>query len=162
MPRAERQYVRVYHDDLQRDYGTVWVDDAALATWLRLLVVADKMWPSIPELPRSVKPRPLGTLVEKKLVVLLPAHGYRIRGHDEERRKRQESARNAAGVRWDSERSAEVMPSPRPSPSPSPKDPPNPPRGARSRTSGNVDRKAKPESLGSILRRAAQVGHDAA
>jgi len=113
MPRAERQYVRVYHDDLQRDYAAVYADDAALATWLRLLVVADRMWPSMPELPRSVKRRPLAVLTTPSpitgaaIVELLPDHRYLVRGLNGERQKRLDSARNAAGVRWDSARNAE-------------------------------------------------------
>ena len=56
--KPDRRYVRVYDDDLRRDYPKVWHDDRALATWLRLLSIADKMWPTIPELPRSVQARP--------------------------------------------------------------------------------------------------------
>lgn len=115
MTRVDRHYVRVYHDDLQRDYPAIYADDAALAAWLRLLVVADKMWPSIPELPRSIRPRALYTLVESGLVEQLPGHCFRIRGHDAERAKRQQSAKDAAASRWQSKGNAagtaERMPS---------------------------------------------------
>ena len=53
----DRKYVRVYYNDMIRDYPEVWADDAQLATWLRLLATADPMWPTPPELPRSVKAR---------------------------------------------------------------------------------------------------------
>lgn len=99
--RTERHYVRVYHDDLMRDYPESWGDDAILATWLRLLVIADKMWPAMPELPRSVKPRPLSALVSVGLVELVGSHGYRVRGLDAERTRRRDAARNAAASRWD-------------------------------------------------------------
>ena len=159
-----RPYVRVYHDALMTDYPEVYGNDGALATWLRLLVIADKMWPAPAELPRWARAKALAILTESGLVQLMPPHCFRIKGYDTERTARQDAARNAAAVRWQSGRNAEPMPSPRPSPSPSPKDPPNPPRGARSRTNGRttVDRKAKPESIGAILRRAAEMGHGAA
>lgn len=124
MSRAERPYIRIYHDDLMRDYPHVWKDDAALAAYARLLVVADKMWPTLPELPRSVKPRALAVLNQpnadgKRLVEMMPSHCYRIRGHDAERQKRQDSARNAAAERWHSGSNAggnaEAMPKPKPS-----------------------------------------------
>jgi hypothetical protein len=147
----DRPYVRVYHDDLRRDYPSVYADDAALATWLRLLVLADKMWPSTPELPRSVRPKALATLTVAGLIVV-DGCTFEVRGYHAERSMRQASARNAAAVRWHSGRiadvDAEVMPSPRPRPSPSPNIPPDPPKGA-------TNRKEKPESIGSILRRAA-------
>lgn len=112
MPRAERQYVRIYHDDLRKDYKHVLDDDSALAAFVRLLVVADKMWPALPELPRSVTRRALAVLNApnakgNRLVELVPDHCYRIRGHDAERTARQDAARTAAGVRWDSARNAE-------------------------------------------------------
>ena len=111
----DRKYVRVYHDDLIRDYPAVYDDDMLLASWLRLLVVADAMWPTPPELPRSIKARPLASLVEIGLVVSLPGHRYRIRGLDAERSRRQDAARNAAASRWHSKGNApgnaEVMPS---------------------------------------------------
>lgn len=105
--RPDRRYVRVYDDDLRRDYPQVWHDDRALATWLRLLSIADKMWPTVPELPRAVRPAPLSMLVDCGLVELMPAHCYRIRGHDAERNARSNAARNAAASRWSN---AETMP----------------------------------------------------
>lgn len=105
--RSDRHYVRVYHDDLMRDYPGAWSDDTALATWLRLLVIADKMWPALAELPRSVRPRALRALVAAGLVELVGAHGYRIRGLDAERSQRRDAARNAAASRW---HGAESMP----------------------------------------------------
>jgi hypothetical protein len=112
--KSDRRYVRVYDDDLRRDYPEVWTDDRAIATWLRLLSVADKMWPTIPEIPRYIKPGPLAILVGCGLVEALPAHCYRIRGHDAERNARSNAARNAAAERWHSERNADgnadVMP----------------------------------------------------
>lgn len=109
--KSDRRYVRVYDDDLRRDYAHIWRDDRALATWLRLLSIADKMWPTIPELPRSVRPVPLAVLVKSGLVELMPEHCYRIRGHDAERIARSNAARNAAASRWaDADGDADAMP----------------------------------------------------
>lgn len=148
MASPERLYVRVYHDDLRRDYPKVYADDAALATWLRLLVLIDKMWPSAAELPRSVRAKPLATLIDAGLVTV-DGSCFTVRGYDTERTKRQDIGRNAAAQRWQSVGNAnayaEGMPRPRPSPSPRPNHPPNPPRGA--------NRKEAPEALGAILRR---------
>ncbi len=151
MASPERPYVRVYHDDLRRDYPDVYGNDAALALWLRLLVLADKMWPIQAELPRSVRKRPLDLLVIWGLVAVQPDGTYSVKGYDRERTKRQENARSAAAVRWQSERnanaSADAMPRPRPSPSPSPKDPPTP---------LGPDRRQAPVVLGEILEKLSQ------
>jgi len=98
--KSDRRYVRVYDDDLRRDYPDIWRDDRALSTWLRLLSVADKMWPTPPELPRSATPAAVATLVASGLVELMPEHCYRIRGHDAERIARRNAASNAAAYRW--------------------------------------------------------------
>jgi hypothetical protein len=103
MADADRKYVRVYYNDLIRDYPDVWADNDQLATWLRLLATADPMWPTPPELPRSVKPRVLGRLVDSSLVVTTADHRYRMKGLDAERDMRAQSARNAAAKRWHSE-----------------------------------------------------------
>ncbi len=151
MASPERPYVRVYHDDLRRDYPDVYGNDAALALWLRLLVLADKMWPILAELPRSVRKAPLTMLVERGLIRVDERGAYTVKGYNAERSKRQESARSAAAVRWQSGRnadaSAEAMPRPRPSPSPSPKDPPTP---------LGPDRRQAPVVLGTILEQLAK------
>jgi hypothetical protein len=184
--RSDRHYVRVYHDDLLRDYPEIYADDGALSTWLRLLVIADKMWPTPPELPRSVKPRPLRVLAEYRLVELVPPHGFRIRGHDAERSRRADAARNAAALRWqdrgnadsNAEGHADVMPSTRPR-----RDEPNlspPPAklgqrnngtnpraiGTNPRATGTSPRQKRaaekrggmPDSVAAILARAAKAG----
>src|SRR5687768_221125 len=98
---TDRKYVRVYYD-LIREFPEVYADDGALSAWLRLLMVADAMWPVVPELPRSVRPRSLRLLVDAGLVAV-QGHSYSIRGHDSERSRRQDAARNAAASRWHSE-----------------------------------------------------------
>lgn len=98
--KADRHYIRVYDDDLRRDYPEIWTDDRALATWTRLLSIADKMWPTLPELPRSAKGVPLAALVRCGLVEPHPDHTYTIRGLHVERTKRAAQAQGAANARW--------------------------------------------------------------
>lgn len=111
----DRKYVRVYHDDLIRDYPEVYDDDALLSAWLRLLVIADQMWPTAPELPRSIKARPLARLTASGLVMVLPRHRYRIRGLDAERTRRADAGRNAAAKRWHDKGNADGNADPMPS-----------------------------------------------
>lgn len=96
----DRKYVRVYYNDLIRDYPDVWSDNDALATWLRMLATADPMWPTPPELPRSVKARPLASLTGCGLVARVGQDRFSLKGLDAERIKRQDAARNAAALRW--------------------------------------------------------------
>lgn len=98
--KDDRKYVRVYYNDLIRDYPDVWSDNDALATWLRMLATADPMWPTPPELPRSVKTRPLTTLTGCGLVARVGQDRFSLKGLDAERIKRQDAARNAAALRW--------------------------------------------------------------
>ena len=102
-----RPFVRVYHEDLMRDYPAIYSDDSALALWLRLLVIADKMWPSLPELPRSAKGRAMVLLTQSKLVTTVPPNYYRIRGYESERQSRQDAARIGAAKRWHGKGNAE-------------------------------------------------------
>lgn len=103
--KEDRRYARFYYPEFIRDYREVYADDAAFATWMRLLVIAEQMWPMPPELPRSVKPRPLRTLVDAGLVSVAGVT-FCIKGHDAERSRRRESGRKGAGVRWDSDGNA--------------------------------------------------------
>ncbi len=105
----DRKYVRVYFNDLIRDYPEVWADDAALATWLRLLATADPMWPTPPELPRSAKARIVSRLAASGLLQVVGGR-FTVKGLDTERTARQDAARNAAASRWHSKGNAEAMP----------------------------------------------------
>jgi hypothetical protein len=111
----DRKYVRVYYNDLIRDYPDVWYDDADLAAFVRLLSTADPMWPTPPELPRTVKARALDALKKAGLVIEYPRHRFGIKGLDAERSKRSDAASNAARNRWgnaerNATRTAEPMP----------------------------------------------------
>lgn len=105
MTRDDRRYARFYYPEFIRDYPTVYSNDAAFATWMRLLVVAEQMWPMPSELPRSVRSRPLAVLVEAGLVTV-DGTAFRLKGHDAERSRRRDSARKGAAVRWDSDGNA--------------------------------------------------------
>lgn len=94
-------YARVYHsiaDDsrFERVYG----DDRALGTWLRMLLVADAMYPTSAPMPKRTKAVEL--LIEAGLIVEQPGGRYIVHGLASEREKRTQSARNAAAVRWQS------------------------------------------------------------
>lgn len=105
--KAERHFIRIYDDDLRRDYPAIWADDRALATFSRLLSVADKMWPTNPELPRSVKPGPLASLARCGLIVRHDDGTYSVRGLNAERSKRAALASAAAHARWSADGTAD-------------------------------------------------------
>lgn len=108
---ADGPYSRVYWSIVDDpEFSDVFGDDAALACWLRLLLIADQAWPSSAHLPRSARTRPLDRLMKAGLVIIASGGRFHIRGMDEERGKRQQSARNAAALRWHSDGSAEPMP----------------------------------------------------
>lgn len=97
---ADGRYVLVYHEDLIANFPQVWDDDKALATWLRLLALADKLWPSPAEMPRGVSATAVKVLTGCGLVEHLPRHRFRIRGLDSQRQRRVDAAKNAAAGRW--------------------------------------------------------------
>jgi hypothetical protein len=112
----DRRYARFYYPEFIRDYPEVYTDDAAFATWMRLLATAEQMWPMTPELPRSVKPRPLARLTERGLVTT-DGVTFHVKGLDAERTRRSNAGRIGAAVRWDSDGNADgnanAMPSTR-------------------------------------------------
>lgn len=98
------KYVRVYYrvtDDPK--FETIYGDDHHLATWVRLLLVADGIWPVSPPIPRTARRASMTALVAAGLVDLMPQDCYRIHGLDAERDMRSHSGRNAAAKRWHSE-----------------------------------------------------------
>lgn len=99
---AKRRFVRVYYDDLEADYGqSCWYAPTGLSTFVRLLAGCDKAWPSLPELPRSVRRADLAPLVTSGLVTLEPNDRYSCKGYAKERSERESKAKKAAGARWD-------------------------------------------------------------
>lgn len=117
---AEGRYVLVFHEDLIANFPQVWDSDRLLATWLRLLALADKLWPSPAELPRGVSPAAVKSLTEAGLLDVLPKHRFTVRGLDAWRKRKQDAARNAAETRWgnaegnaDSNATGNALPSPK-------------------------------------------------
>jgi hypothetical protein len=85
-------YSRVYHR-IQDEYPDVFDDAGTLGTWLQLLVVAEATYPSLPHLPRKLKPKALSRLVDVGLVLLVPVDRYSLKGLAEERKRRSEQGR---------------------------------------------------------------------
>lgn len=113
---TDRRYARFYYAEFLRDYPAVYGDDAAFAAWMRLLVVAEQMWPLPMELPRSVRPRALRVLVGTGLVATDGTH-FALKGLDAERTRRRDSGRKGAAVRWESDGNANAPANAMPSPS---------------------------------------------
>lgn len=101
-------YSRLYHR-FAKEFPEVWADDRALATWVRLLYIADASWPMEPPLPRSVRGKPLEMLTAAGLVTVI-GECYSMRGLNAERQRRKDAAARAAGERWHSTRIADAMP----------------------------------------------------
>jgi hypothetical protein len=73
------QYVRVYYSVVDDERFTGVYDTPHLATWLRLLLLADAMWPASAYVPATERKASLVVLVKAGLVELLPGGKYRIR-----------------------------------------------------------------------------------
>lgn len=93
MTRETRRYVRLYYDDLQRDYHEVWFDPTCLSTYSRLLAGADKAWPSLAELPHAVRRRDVETLVRVGLLNVNDNGLYSLKGYQREREERADRGR---------------------------------------------------------------------
>jgi hypothetical protein len=104
--RGTRPYARFYYDDFIREFPAIYADDAAFSAWMRLLTLAEKLWPIAPELPRHVKPGALRKLVDAKLVKV-SGMTYTVRGLDAERSRRHHLAKSAADSRWSADSSAD-------------------------------------------------------
>lgn len=97
----KRRFVRIYYDDLEADYGQpCWFNPTGLSTYVRLLAGADKAWPSLPDIPRSVRRADLADLVAVGLVTIEPNDKYSVKGYAAERGDRQSKAKSAAAASW--------------------------------------------------------------
>lgn len=85
-------YSRIYWR-LSDEFPAIYDDDAALAAWVRLLVIAEGAWPGAAQMPRKIKRSALKTLVDCELISMLPGDRFRVRGLDAERNRRAEAAR---------------------------------------------------------------------
>jgi len=96
---AEGRFVFVYHEDLIANHSPIWDDDKALATWVRLLALADKMWPSPAELPRGANKPAVDRLIGAGLIESVGPHRYHIPSLDKKRTAASNAASNAARIR---------------------------------------------------------------
>jgi hypothetical protein len=91
---ADSPYTRVYHsivDDPK--FATVYDDDRRLATWLRLLLIADQAYPSSAYIPAGTNRAAVAALAESGLIDLGTGSRYRVHGLAVERGRRSEAAR---------------------------------------------------------------------
>lgn len=89
-------YSRVYHsivDDPK--FSTVYDDDRRLATWLRLLIVAEQAYPASANIPQGTHGASVLALVEAGLIDLGTGSRYRVHGLEAERSRRSDQAREA-------------------------------------------------------------------
>lgn len=101
MSAAKDPYVKVYYRIADDDrFETIYNNDAHLATWLRLLILADGTWPASAPLPQWCKKASLNALVGAGLVELGTGYRYRIHGMDAERSRTAQHASRAANERW--------------------------------------------------------------
>ena len=90
----ERPYSRIYHsveDDPK--FSTVFDDDRLFATWVRLLIEADKAHPSTAHVPEGTSRSAVRALSDLGIVDLGTGSRYRIHGLDAERAARSDAAR---------------------------------------------------------------------
>lgn len=101
MASPSDKYVRVYYRVIDDDrFEGIYTDDRHLATWLRLLLMADAVWPASAPIPRSARPASVERLIKAGLIELMPHDHYRVHGLDRERDMRSHVGRNGAAVRW--------------------------------------------------------------
>lgn len=98
-------YSRLYHR-FATEFPEVYSNDGSLATWVRLLLLADASWPMRPPLPRSAKMRHVQHLAAAGLIEIVGSEEYTVRGLDAERTRRRDAGRTGAAKRWQSDRNA--------------------------------------------------------
>ncbi len=109
MTTQPRPYSRVYWDLVDDPmFARVFDNDKALATWLRMLLIADAMYPA--SAPMTTRNPTVRLLIDCSLVLERPGNRYTIRGLQAERERRSAIGRNAAAVRYQSVSSANPMP----------------------------------------------------
>ena len=91
-------YTRVYYRVLN-DPKFAGMSSAAWGHWVRLLVIADGMYPAPAPVPRWVEDEPMQELVDRQIVDLEGQDYFRIHGMTGERATRSEAATFAADVR---------------------------------------------------------------
>ncbi len=98
---TEGPYSRVYWSVLDdKKFDAIRADMRHFGSWTLMLVVADMSYPAPAFIPPSVPKASLAALVDAKLVELLPARMYRIKGLKSERESRSERGKAGAAARW--------------------------------------------------------------
>ena len=110
--RERRPYSRVYWEVMDDPmFDGIREDVRLFGSWSLLLVVGDMAYPSPAYIPRTVPKATFARLKECGLVEELSGHRFRVRGMVKERETRSGVGRNASAQRWQSERTANGMPS---------------------------------------------------
>jgi hypothetical protein len=93
-------YSRVYWAIIDDEkFKSIYDDNNHLASWMRLLLIADQAWPASAHMPANVRRASVAALVKAELIDLLDGGRYRIRGLDAERaRRRMAATRDPIGV----------------------------------------------------------------
>jgi hypothetical protein len=95
---TDAPYSRVYAT-LARDHPRVWFDPPILGWYVRLLLPADRAWPGLADLPRSVPDDVLDVLVADEVIDLVGESSYRFHGLDNERNGRRSRGYQGGKVR---------------------------------------------------------------
>lgn len=94
-------YSRVYWKVLDdKKFDAIRCDMRHFGSWTLMLVIADMAYPAPAFVPPSVSKASLAALVDAKLVELLPARMYRVKGLRSERESRSERGKAGAAARW--------------------------------------------------------------
>lgn len=93
-------YSRVYWTIVDDEkFATIYDNDAHLAAWLRLLLIADQTYPASGQLPAGVRRSSVKALTDAGLIDLAGSR-FRVHGLDAERKRRSDPARASANARW--------------------------------------------------------------
>lgn len=93
-------YSRVYWsivDDPK--FATIYDDDRHLATWLRLLLIADQAHPASAPIPANCRKVSIAALADAGLIDLGAGHRFRVHGLDVERERRRLAATSRGASR---------------------------------------------------------------
>lgn len=94
-------YSRVYWTVLDdKKFDAIRADMRHFGSWTLMLVLADMAYPAPTFIPPTIPKASLAALVDAKLIELLPARMYRVKGLPKERERRSERGRTGAAARW--------------------------------------------------------------
>lgn len=101
---AASPYSRLYHS-LPGDpkFADIFDNDAALAAYVRMLLVADQSYPHAGQVPAGCRPAAVKLLVSKGIVTMVGKNRFFIVALVKEREARSEQGKRAAQSRWDAD-----------------------------------------------------------